>query len=218
MDSLHFMEPEGSSPCAQEPTSSPYPEPGWSSPHRPSCFLNTYFSIILPCTRGHGMVLILQILRVEFESRQGRVFSLLETVQTGSGALQLPIQRCLELIPPEIKELEREADYSPPPSAEVRNAWSYPSIQYCVMASTSASLSLLQPSGLPSLSLFCGFPTKTRNAFIFCPCMPHAPPISHSDARPSVASSLLDPNIFFPSALPCVPVHFYWGPLQSRSN
>jgi hypothetical protein len=73
------------------------------------------------------MVIILQTLRVEFEFRQGRVFSVLETVQTGSGDLQLPIQRCLQLIPPEIKELESEANYSPPPSAEVKNAWSHTS-------------------------------------------------------------------------------------------
>ena len=46
------------------------------------------------------MAIILQTVRVELESRQGRVFSLLESVQTDSGALQLPIQMCLELIPP----------------------------------------------------------------------------------------------------------------------
>ena len=40
--SLHFMEPESSSPCSQEPASHPYPEPDRSTPHRPSCFLNTY--------------------------------------------------------------------------------------------------------------------------------------------------------------------------------
>ena len=73
-----------------------------------------------------------QIPRFEFESRQGQVFSLLETVHTVPTvhtvhtvprALQLPIQRCLEVTTPEIKELEPEADYLPPHSADVKNAW-----------------------------------------------------------------------------------------------
>jgi hypothetical protein len=31
----NFKEPEGSSPCLQEPSTGPYPEPVWSSPHHP---------------------------------------------------------------------------------------------------------------------------------------------------------------------------------------
>jgi hypothetical protein len=31
----NFKEPEGSSPCSQEPSTGPYPEPVWSSPYHP---------------------------------------------------------------------------------------------------------------------------------------------------------------------------------------
>jgi hypothetical protein len=44
------MEPEGSLPCSQEPTTGPYPEPDVSSHTLPSCFLNTRSRIILPST------------------------------------------------------------------------------------------------------------------------------------------------------------------------
>jgi hypothetical protein len=33
--SQHFKEPEGSSPCSQEPSTGPYPEPDRSSPYHP---------------------------------------------------------------------------------------------------------------------------------------------------------------------------------------
>jgi hypothetical protein len=32
----HFMEPEGSLPCSQEPSSGPYPEPDLSNPYHPN--------------------------------------------------------------------------------------------------------------------------------------------------------------------------------------
>jgi hypothetical protein len=45
--SQHFMEPEGSLPCSQEPSTAPYPEPDQSSP---SYFSKSHFNIILPRT------------------------------------------------------------------------------------------------------------------------------------------------------------------------
>jgi hypothetical protein len=44
------MEPEGSLPYSQVPTTSPYPEPTPSSPHNPSDFMKTHLNIILPST------------------------------------------------------------------------------------------------------------------------------------------------------------------------
>jgi hypothetical protein len=37
--SQHFMEPEGSLPCSQEPSTSPYPEPNQSSPYNNILYL-----------------------------------------------------------------------------------------------------------------------------------------------------------------------------------
>jgi hypothetical protein len=45
-----FMEPEGSVPCSQKPTTGHCPEPDKSSPLPPSYFLNIHFNIILQCT------------------------------------------------------------------------------------------------------------------------------------------------------------------------
>jgi hypothetical protein len=46
--SQHFKEPEGSSPCSQEPSTGPYPEPDRSSPHnlvRSTLILSTHLRL-----------------------------------------------------------------------------------------------------------------------------------------------------------------------------
>jgi hypothetical protein len=63
---------------------------------------------------------------VRFPAAAGN-FSLHHRVQTGSGALQPPIQWVSGTLSLGVKRPGREADHSPPSSAEVKNAWSYTS-------------------------------------------------------------------------------------------
>jgi hypothetical protein len=44
--SHHLMEPEGSLPCSQEPSTGPYPEPDQSTPHYPILSQNINLTII----------------------------------------------------------------------------------------------------------------------------------------------------------------------------
>jgi hypothetical protein len=62
--------------------------------------------------------------RVRFPAGAGN-FSLHHRVQNGSGATQPPIQWVPEDLSLGVKRPGREADHSPPSSAEVKNAWSY---------------------------------------------------------------------------------------------
>jgi hypothetical protein len=64
--------------------------------------------------------------RVRFPAGQG--FSLLHSVQIGSGAYQPPIQWGPGAISPEVKW--READHSPPFSAEVNNGRAIPPLPH----------------------------------------------------------------------------------------
>jgi hypothetical protein len=57
-----------------------------------------------------------------FESQKG-----LGNVSLGSRPTQPPIQCVPEALPLGIKRPGREDDYSPPSSAEIKNAWSYTS-------------------------------------------------------------------------------------------
>jgi hypothetical protein len=62
-----------------------------------------------------------------FGSRRGLGnFSLHHRLQTGSG-VRLPIHWVLEALSLVVKQPGREADHSPPFSAEVNNAWGYTS-------------------------------------------------------------------------------------------
>jgi hypothetical protein len=62
-------------------------------------------------------------------------FSLRRQVQTGSAAYPASYQMGIGVLTQGIKRPEREADHSPPSSAEVRNVWSCTSIpQYFFMA------------------------------------------------------------------------------------
>jgi hypothetical protein len=54
------MEAEGSLPCSKKSTTSPYPEPHESSPHRPILFFKNHFSIILPATSKSSKWFFLQ--------------------------------------------------------------------------------------------------------------------------------------------------------------
>jgi hypothetical protein len=61
-----------------------------------------------------------------FDYRQGmRIFLFSTASRPALGPTQPPIQCVPEAVSPVIKRLGREADHSPPSSAEVKNAWSY---------------------------------------------------------------------------------------------
>jgi hypothetical protein len=66
---------------------------------------------------------------------RGRNFSLRHRVKTGSGGQLAPYPMGKWAVCSGIKRPKREADNSPPSSAEVKNAWSYTSIPpYVFMA------------------------------------------------------------------------------------
>jgi hypothetical protein len=68
----------------------------------------------------------LQIGVLVFDSWQGLViFRFTTASRTALGPTQPPIQRLPAALSLVVKRPGREADHSPPPSAEVKNAWSY---------------------------------------------------------------------------------------------
>jgi hypothetical protein len=63
-----------------------------------------------------------------FESRQGLgIFLFTNALRPALGITQPPIQRVPGDLSLEVKRLGREADHSPPFSAEIKNAWRYTS-------------------------------------------------------------------------------------------
>jgi hypothetical protein len=64
---------------------------------------------------------------VEFEPRWGQDFSLLPVVQTGSGVHPTSCLMGRGAFSPRVKRPGREADHSPPTSAEVKKTWVYTS-------------------------------------------------------------------------------------------
>jgi hypothetical protein len=64
---------------------------------------------------------------VRFLAGDGIFFSPPYRVQTGSGTHSPPSQWVAEALSPGIKRPGRDADHSPPPSAEVKNTWRYTS-------------------------------------------------------------------------------------------
>jgi hypothetical protein len=63
-----------------------------------------------------------------FDSRRGLgIFIFTTASRTSLGPTQPPIQRVPGALFLGVNRLEREADHSPPSSAEVKNAWSYTS-------------------------------------------------------------------------------------------
>jgi hypothetical protein len=70
-----------------------------------------------------------------FDSRRGLGIFLFTTAsRTALGLAQPPIQWVTEALSLGVKRPGREADHSPPSSAEVKNTWSYTSLlQYVFM-------------------------------------------------------------------------------------
>jgi hypothetical protein len=86
----------------------------------------------------------LRAVRSGFDSRQGQRTDVFASAFIPAlGPIQPPIQWVLDALSPEVKRPGREADHSPPSSAEVKNAWSYTSTpQYVFMASRLITLGL----------------------------------------------------------------------------
>jgi hypothetical protein len=63
----------------------------------------------------------------DFKSQWGQEFSLLHVIQSGSGATQPSIKWVPGALSPGVKRAGREADHSPPTSAEVKKTWIYTS-------------------------------------------------------------------------------------------
>jgi hypothetical protein len=70
--------------------------------------------------------------RIQFQA-EARDLSLFHSVPIRSGPTQPPIQWVPGAISPEEKRPGREADHSPPPSAEVKDSEAIPTLTYVFM-------------------------------------------------------------------------------------
>jgi hypothetical protein len=76
--------------------------------------------------------MILRRLSSSGNYQQGKKYSQLYSVQTGSKYTQLRIQRTQDALSLGEKRQEREADHSPPSTAEVKNGGAIPPLPICI--------------------------------------------------------------------------------------
>jgi hypothetical protein len=98
----------------------------WAMTHEIQAYGFDFNILCLNRVSRDSSVSIVTRLRVgqpELDFRPGlRCFSLRYSVQTGSGA-HPALSQLVPRVSPWVKRPGREADHSPPPSAEVKNAW-----------------------------------------------------------------------------------------------
>jgi hypothetical protein len=135
MKSSGFPESGRLSPCSQKPNTGPYPKSSESSSQLFTFYLpNIKLNIILPPKRA---VIAQSVWRwatgwtigvLGFDSRRGLGIFLSTTAsRTALEPTQPPIQWVPGALSLGVKRPEREADNSPPSSAEVKSTWSYTS-------------------------------------------------------------------------------------------
>jgi hypothetical protein len=78
--SQHFMEPGGSLPCSQEPSTGPYPEPDQSNPYHPTLSL-----INIPANfKRNAFICVLIITNAKYETATRPISNKLQAAETSS--------------------------------------------------------------------------------------------------------------------------------------